>query len=37
MRDDEQFEEKFIHELLRDIHEEPKFKKPVIGKKPTFD
>lgn len=37
MRDDSQFEEKFVHELLRDIHEEPKFKKPVIGKKPTFD
>ncbi len=37
MRDDDQFEEKFIHELLRDIHEEPKFKKPAIGKKPTFD
>ena len=37
MRDDTQFEEKFVHELLRDIHEEPKFKKPVIGKKPTFD
>ncbi|MFN8238585.1 MAG: toll/interleukin-1 receptor domain-containing protein [Chitinophagales bacterium] len=37
MRDDAQFDEKFVHELLRDIHEEPKFKRPPIGKKPTFD
>jgi hypothetical protein len=37
MREDNQFEEKFVHELLRDIHEVPKFKKPAIGKKPTFD
>ena len=37
MRDDTQFEEKYMHELLRDIHEEPKFKKPAIGKKPTLD
>ncbi|SIN64182.1 toll/interleukin-1 receptor domain-containing protein [Chitinophaga niabensis] len=36
MRDDTQFDEKFIHELLRDIHEEPKFKKPAIGKKTKF-
>ncbi len=36
MKDDLQFEEKFMHELLRDIHEEPKYKKPAIGKKPLF-
>lgn len=36
MRDDTQFDEKFIHELLRDIYEEPKFKKPAIGKKTKF-
>ena len=36
MRDDAQFDEKFIHELLRDIHDEPKFKKPAIGKKTKF-
>jgi hypothetical protein len=36
MRDDIQFDEKFIHELLRDIHDEPKFKKPTIGKKTKF-
>ena len=37
MRDDSQFEDKFLNELLRDIHEEPKFKKPKLGKKPSFD
>ena len=37
MRDDSNFEDKFLNELLRDIHEEPKFKKPTLGKKPTFD
>lgn len=36
MRDDKEFEEKFVNELLRDIHNEPKFKKPTIGKKPNF-
>lgn len=36
MRDDTQFDEKFLHELLRDIHEVPRYKKPAIGKKPTF-
>ncbi|HTG66348.1 MAG TPA: toll/interleukin-1 receptor domain-containing protein, partial [Flavobacterium sp.] len=37
MRDDSNFEDKFLNELLRDIHEEPKFKKPTLGKKPKFD
>lgn len=37
MRDDSQFEDKFLNELLRDIHKEPKFKKPKLGKKPKFD
>lgn len=37
MRDDSKFEDKFLNELLRDIHEEPKFKKPTVGKKPIFD
>lgn len=37
MRDNSRFEDKFLNELLRDIHEEPKFKKPKVGKKPTFD
>lgn len=37
MRDDSQFEDKFLNELLRDIHEEPKYKKPSLGKKPNFD
>jgi hypothetical protein len=37
MRDNDQFQEKFVQELLRDIHVEPKFKKPSIGNKPTFD
>jgi hypothetical protein len=37
MRDDSQFEDKFVHELLRDIHDEPKFKKPSMGKKPSFE
>jgi hypothetical protein len=36
MRNDNEFEEKFLNELLRDIHDEPKFKKPPIGKKPNF-
>jgi len=36
MRNDSEFEEKFLNELLRDIHDEPKFKKPNIGKKPNF-
>jgi hypothetical protein len=36
MRNDNEFEEKFVNELLRDIHNEPKFKKPTIGKKPNF-
>jgi len=36
MRDDTQFDEKFVHELLRDIHNEPRFKKPAIGKKTKF-
>ncbi|WP_052181100.1 HAD-IA family hydrolase [Alistipes sp. ZOR0009] len=36
MRNDFQFEDKFLHELLRDIHDEPKFKKPIIGEKPIF-
>jgi hypothetical protein len=26
-----------IEELIRDIHEEPKYKKPPIGKKPIFN
>jgi len=37
MRDDSQFEDKFLNELLRDIHKEPKYKKPKLGKKPSFD
>lgn len=37
MREDALFEEKFFQELLRDIHDEPKFKKPPIGKKPLFN
>lgn len=37
MRDDTLFDDKFLHELLRDIHNEPKFKKPGMGNKPTFD
>lgn len=37
MRNDSEFEEKLINELLRDIHDEPKFKKPAIGKKPNFE
>ncbi len=36
MRNDNEFDEKFFNELLRDIHDEPKFKKPTIGKKPDF-
>ena len=37
MRDDSKFEDKFLNELLRDIHKAPKFKKPLMGKKPIFD
>ncbi len=37
MRSDAEFEDKFLNELLRDIFNEPKHKKPTIGKKPTFD
>jgi hypothetical protein len=37
MRDDTLFDDKFLHELLRDIHNEPKFKKPGMGNKPTFE
>ena len=36
MRDETQFEEKFKEELLRDIHNEPLYVKPPIGKKPSF-
>lgn len=36
MRTDSEFEAKFVNQLLRDIHNEPKFKKPIIGKKPNF-
>lgn len=37
MREDALFEDKFLNELLRDIHQEPKYKKPPIGKIPYFD
>lgn len=37
MRKDTEFEDKFVHELLRDIHNAPKYKKPAIGRKPIFD
>ncbi len=37
MRDDTLFDDKFLQELLRDIHNEPKFKKPGMGNKPTFE
>lgn len=37
MRDDANYEEKLVDELLRDIHNEPKNKKPPIGKKPNFE
>jgi hypothetical protein len=37
MRNNTEFEDKFMHELLRDIFDKPKYKKPEIGKKPTFD
>ena len=37
MRDDACYESKFVDELLRDIHNEPKYKKPVIGPKPKFN
>lgn len=36
MRKDEEFDVK-MEELLRDIHDEPKYKKPKIGTKPNFD
>lgn len=37
MRNDAEFEDKFVHELLRDIHNAPKYKKPALGAKPKFD
>lgn len=37
MRDDFQFEDKFFNELLRDIHNVPKYIRPPLGKKTTFD
>lgn len=37
MRKDEEFDEKFLQELLRDIFDEPRFKKPALGVKPKFD
>ena len=37
MRDDDLFDDKLYEELLRDIHKEPKYKKPPIGKKPLFN
>ncbi|AGY54676.1 SEFIR Domain-Containing Protein [Bacteroidales bacterium CF] len=37
MRKDAEFEDKFVHELLRDIHNAPKYKKPALGAKPKFD
>lgn len=36
MRDDSKFDENFMS-LLREIYNEPKIKKPQIGKKPKFD
>lgn len=36
MRNDAEFDEKFIHELLRDIHNEPKYRKPPIGNRTNF-
>lgn len=36
MRDDNSFDDKFLNELLRDIHNEPKFIKPGMGNKSTF-
>ncbi|UPK70427.1 toll/interleukin-1 receptor domain-containing protein [Chitinophaga filiformis] len=37
MRNDAEFDEKFIHELLRDIHNEPKYRKPPIGSRTNFN
>lgn len=37
MRKDVEFEDKFVHELLRDIYNAPKYKKPALGAKPKFD
>lgn len=37
MREDNLFNEKLQDELLRDIFEVPKFKKPPLGKKPKFE
>jgi len=36
MRDDSKYEEKF-EELLRDIFDKPKYKKPELGTPPKFD
>lgn len=36
MRNNEEFDAK-MEELLRDIHNAPKYKKPVLGQKPKFD
>lgn len=36
MRKDEEFDSK-LEELLRDIHNVPKYKKPALGAKPKFD
>lgn len=36
MRNEDDFENKFFNELLRDIFDEPMYKKPKIGKKPDF-
>lgn len=36
MRKDEEFDSK-LEELLRDIHNAPKYKKPALGAKPKFD
>lgn len=37
MRKDTDFDDKFVHELLRDIHNAPKYRKPPLGTKPIFD
>ncbi|MDI3495094.1 MAG: hypothetical protein PWQ72_1221 [Pseudothermotoga sp.] len=37
MRDDAEFEDKFVNELLRDIHNASKYKKPALEVKPKFD
>jgi hypothetical protein len=36
MRKDEEFDAK-LEDLLRDIHDAPKYKKPAVGPKPKFD